>query len=140
MACTVTKSKGLTLSYADAVGFSSPTTLGSIVDLKGFAVKGTKEECTTYGTSGVYSTFAPGFFSDIEDAEVQLLYNKSNTTSYVTLKDTVKFWRVTYSDGSYWQVEAWLSDFTDETPLKGQITSKIKLMATGAYIVWTPAA
>ena len=138
MACSITKSKGLILGYDTTSGGTFATTLGGITDLKGFGVKGSKEECTTYSTTG-YASFTPGAFGELEDGEMTLQYSKTQSTTIKGLLDTVKYFRVTYADGSYWTVEGWISDMGDETPLKGQISTKIKIMCTGTYFDWHAA-
>lgn len=123
---------GMILSYSDTSG-GSYTPLVDLIEIKPAGWKVPGFDATHHTSPDTAEEQRPALVQ-YQELECQVSWSKTQYPSFGSLKRLVKYWKVTYPDGSFEIFPGWISDLTPATPLKDRMTTSLKIMPTGKSV------
>lgn len=120
---------GMTLGYCDTQN-GSYTTLVDLIEIKPHGFKVGKAEATHHSSPNVAEEYLPSTI-DYNELECQVSWVKTAYLSFINILRQVKYWRVTYPDGSTDTFQGFITEVGPATPLKERMTCTLKIQPKG---------
>lgn len=120
---------GTTLGYATAAT-GTFTTLAGVTDIKPCDISVDDVDKTTSASVNSAREFEPGLL-DAGACEIEMVYTEANMAAIMALVRAERFFKITFTDSSYFSFGGYLNGLTPNAPMAGLITAAAKFKISG---------
>ena len=114
------------------------TSIGKVLSVSGPGMAGAAVDTSHAETTDAFRTFVPGMV-DAGEVTLSLMFDKASATTIHGWWRTSQAYSITFSDGSVWAFNGFLTGFSHEvTDLDGVVTANLTFKVTGKP-GWTAA-
>lgn len=140
MSTTAQLGAGVKFGYGDTAE-AAPTLLAKVLDFSGWDIQVADVKVNNHDSTDKKDEYIPGWIS-VTDGTVDIIYDKTAATTLNTLINgrTIKYFTLTFPDGSKLQSCGYLKQLGYASPLEDKMTTKLQIKSSNSNVTFTAAA